>query len=450
MRDLFYLEKEWISNYPNHWKMSRLKDHTYTNTGITFTKADLVDEGNPVLSYGQVHAKNNPRTQINHELIKFIPDSFVEDKSSAKVKVGDYIFADTSEDLDGCGNCIYVNEDIDLYAGYHTTLLRNESLKCGKYYAYLFMSDQWRSQIRKKVKSVKLYSISQGILNQTFIVIPPLAEQEAIAAYLDKECEKIGREIELLERKAEGYRRLRRSLINRAVTRGLNPNAPLKSSEYGLLPEHWDAYRLKDLYIMYGGISGKKGEDFQCDEDNPNAKRFIKYTNILNNFCIENRNHGLCIIYDSEQQNEVRKDDLLFLMSSEDYVSIGLSSVVDEDMGQIYLNSFCKGLRPTTLKVISKFLAFQLRAEHVHDALRYEARGFTRVNLKVDKVMCHKVFVPPIHEQREIVAYLDEKCGKIDAIVEKIETKIERLKELKRSLINEVVTGQRAINTSEL
>ncbi|MCM1139145.1 MAG: restriction endonuclease subunit S [Muribaculum sp.] len=280
--------------------------------------------------------------------------------------------------------------------------------------------------------------------------LPPLAEQEAIAAYLDKECEKIGREIELLERKTDGYRRLRSSLINRVVTRGLNPNAPLKSSEYGLLPEHWDAYRLKDLYIMYGGISGKKGEDFQCDEDNPNAKRFIKYTNILNNFCIENRNHGLCIIYDSEQQNEVRKDDLLFLMSSEDYVSIGLSSVVDEDMGQIYLNSFCKGLRPTTLKVISKFLAFQLRAEHVHDALRYEARGFTRVNLKVDKVMCHKVFVPPIHEQREIVAYLDEKCGKIDAIVEKIETKIERLKELKRSLINEVVTGQRAINTSEL
>lgn len=54
--------------------------------------------------------------------------------------------------------------------------------------------------------------------------------------------------------------------------------------------------------------------------------------------------------------------------------------------------------------------------------------------------------VPPISEQREIVAYLDEKCGKIDAIVAKIESKIERLKQLKRSLINEVVTGQRAIN----
>ena len=107
MRDLFYLEKEWLNSFPAHWKMSRLKDHTVTNTGITFTKADLVEDGNAVLSYGQVHAKDNPRTKINHDLIKYIPDSLIQDKEGAKVKKGDYIFADTSEDLEGCGNCIY-------------------------------------------------------------------------------------------------------------------------------------------------------------------------------------------------------------------------------------------------------------------------------------------------------------------------------------------------------
>ena len=198
-------EMSWLEleSVPAHWEMCRLKDYTSTNTGITFTKANLVDCGNAVLSYGQIHAKNNPTTQINHELIRFIPDSLVNDKLSSKVKQGDFIFADTSEDLKGCGNCIYINEPIDLYAGYHTILLRNEGLGCGKYFAYLFMSDQWRSQIRKKVKSVKLYSITQGILKQAFIVVPPIKEQEAIAAYLDKECEKIGRKIELLERKAD-------------------------------------------------------------------------------------------------------------------------------------------------------------------------------------------------------------------------------------------------------
>lgn len=81
--------------------------------------------------------------------------------------------------------------------------------------------------------------------------LPPLAEQEAIAAYLDKECEKIGREIELLERKADSYRRLRRAIINQAVTRGLNPNVPMKPS--GLrwvpnIPEHWNVGRVRNYF----------------------------------------------------------------------------------------------------------------------------------------------------------------------------------------------------------
>jgi len=252
MSELFSLEKEWLQSYPHRWKMGRLKDYAITNTGIAFTKADICESGNAVLSYGQVHAKNNPRTEINHDLIKYIPDSLITGKESAKVKVNDYIFADTSEDLEGCGNCIYVNEPIDLYAGYHTILLSNHALKCGKYFAYLFMTDQWRSQIRKKVKSVKLFSVTQGILNQTFIIVPPLAEQESIASYLDKECAKIGRKIELLERKADAYTRLRRSLISQAVTRGLNPNVPLKPSESSLtsnIPMHWHEKRVKDLLL---------------------------------------------------------------------------------------------------------------------------------------------------------------------------------------------------------
>ena len=113
------------------------------------------------------------------------------------------------------------------------------------------MSDQWRSQIRKKGKSVKLYSITQGLLKQAFIVVPPVKEQEAVAAYLDKECEKIGRKIELLERKAYAYSRLRRSLINRAVTRGLDPNKTFKASKSSIcteIPSHWREKRIKDIF----------------------------------------------------------------------------------------------------------------------------------------------------------------------------------------------------------
>ena len=77
----------------------------------------------------------------------------------------------------------------------------------------------------------------------------------------------------------------------------------------------------------------------------------------------------------------------------------------------------------------------------------YKLGGGMRQSLNYRTIKDMKVDFPPIDEQKEIAVYLDEKCAKIDAILEKINTEVERLKELKRSLINEVVTGQRAIDT---
>lgn len=433
MKELFHLEHEWLPKFPTHWKMSRLKDHTFTNTGITFTKADLVETGNSVLSYGQVHAKNNPRTEINPELIRYIPDSLIADKSSAKVKKGDYIFADTSEDLEGCGNCIFVNEDIDLYAGYHTTLLRNKSLYCGKYFAYLFMSDQWRSQIRKKVKSVKLFSISQGILNQTFIVIPSLAEQETIAEYLDKECGKIGREIELLERKADSFRCLRRSLINRAVTRGLNLNVPTKPSGndwIGEIPAHWN-YQRVERYFHRNTVYNK---DFEFQH----AFKFFMGTIVPKE---EDR--------DAEDYREVYEK--YTIVEAKDIMINGLNLNYDLKSMRVGMVPY-KGiitsayvvLRPFE-NVISEYFTYLFKALDYRKFFHGMGKG-VRLTLSFNELRTFEIPIPPTMEQSEIVAYLDEKCGKIDAIIGKIESKIERLKQLKRSLINEVVTGQRAIN----
>ena len=425
-------EMSWLESVPAHWEMCRLKDYTSTNTGITFTKANLVDCGNAVLSYGQIHAKNNPTTKINHELIRFIPDSLVNDKLSSKVKQGDFIFADTSEDLKGCGNCIYINEPIDLYAGYHTILLRNEGLDCGKYFAYLFMSDQWRSQIRKKVKSVKLYSITQGILKQAFIVVPPVKEQEAVAAYLDKECEKIGRKIELLERKADAYSRLRRSLINRAVTRGLDPNVSLKPSGnnwIGDIPQHWTIKRNKNILIERKGIVG---------EDH--SFKLLSLT--LNGVIIRDLDAGGKFPAEFSSYKIVSPNNLIFCLFDVDERprTIGLSS----HSGMI---TGAYDIFDVNLSIaIPQWVYYFYFAIDQRKALKPFYTGLRKV-VKAQKFADIHIPIPSIKEQKTIVAYLDEKCAKIDAILEKINTEVERLKELKRSLINEVVTGQRAIET---
>ncbi len=95
----------------------------------------------------------------------------------------------------------------------------------------------------------------------------------------------------------------------------------------------------------------------------------------------------------------------------------------------------------------ASYFHYLFRTELFKAIFRTNSRGIieSRLRLYTPNFLALKTYVPPINEQHEIVAYLDEKCGKIDAIIAKVETKIERLRQLKRSLINEVVTGQRAI-----
>ena len=358
----------------------------------------------------------------------------IEDKSSSKVKLGDFIFADTSEDLNGCGNCIYVNESIDLYAGYHTILLRNKGLDCGKYFAYLFMSDLWRSQIRKKVKSVKLYSVTQGILNQSFIIVPSVAEQETIAAYLDKECGKIGKEIGLLERKVDCYRRLKRSLINQTVIRGINPNVAMKPSGIlmlGNIPQHWQICRIKSLFAERVELSETGTEDLlSVSEYYGVAKRadIVDGENISRSDSL----NGYKICY----TNDIVSNIMLAWKGS---------------LGRTSYNGIVSpayGVYKPIVELDSSYYHYLFRTDVYKGLFRINSRGIieSRLRLYTPNFLAIQTIYPPIEEQHEIVAYLDDKCNKIDAIIKMIESKIELLKELKRSLINEVVTGQRAIN----
>lgn len=434
MKDVKDTNNEWFHQIPVDWRIERLKNLTATTNGITFTKADLAEEGNAVLSYGQIHAKSNPQTYINSELIKYIPDKLVQGKTASKVKKGDFLFADTSEDLAGCGNCIYIDKDIDLYAGYHTIILQNKDLGCGGYFAYLFMSDDWRIQIRKRVKSVKLFSVTQNILNQTFALIPPIEQQEAIAAYLDKECEKIRRRIALLERKANAYRRLRRSLINRTVTRGLNPDVSLKPSSLPFvdkMPSHWDILRIKSLFEERDELSNTGKEDLlSISEYYGVAKRIEKIDgdNISRSDSLEG--YKLCYIGDIVSNIMLAWKGSLGMTTYHGIVSPAY------------------GVYKPICDLNSRYYHYLFRTELYKAIFKNHSRGIidSRLRLYTPNFLALKAFYPPLSEQNDIVSYLDEKCAKIDAIVEKINKQIERLKELKRSLINEVVTGKRAIN----
>lgn len=209
---------EWIGEVPEKWEVIKFKNLFKTRTGITFTKAELVEVGERVISYGQIHSKDNWRASVNPDLIRYIPLSLTEGKQGALAEKGDFLFADTSEDFEGCGNNVYIDTEEPIYAGYHTILAKCNNKQCGAYLAYLFASSKWRGQIRSMVNGVKVYSITQTIIKNASVILPTLDEQKAIAEYIKERVVVIDNAIKGHNKKISLLQERKQIIINEVVT----------------------------------------------------------------------------------------------------------------------------------------------------------------------------------------------------------------------------------------
>lgn len=289
-------------------------------------------------------------------------------------------------------------------------------------------------ECKKYTRTTTFSAVNMNDFKNIELNVPPVEEQEAIAGYLDRECGKIGREVELLERKVDAYRRLRRSIINQAVTRGLNPSAPLMPSGIpflGDVPEHWAIRRIKSILNERVELSETGEEDLlSVSEYYGVAKRadIVDGENISRSDSLDG--YKLCYI------NDIVSNIMLAWKGS---------------LGRSAFNGIVSpayGVYKPIDDIDSRYYHYLFRTEVYKGIFRANSRGIieSRLRLYTSNFLAINTVYPPIEEQRQIADYLNAKCGKIDAIIEKISAKIERLKQLKRALINEVVTGQRPIN----
>jgi type I restriction enzyme S subunit len=208
----------------------------------------------------------------------------------------------------------------------------------------------------------------------------------------------------------------------------------------GNIPEHWTEFKPKTIGYLFGGLSGKSGDDFKI-ENEINISPYIPFTNIANNFIIDKRQLAYVKTLENEKQNIVRKNDLLFLMSSENFEDIGKTSLLNDEIEGLYLNSFCKGFRITDENFYPKFLNYLFLADVNRKRLSIQARGFTRINLKIGKVNDLAMFAPQDkNEQTAIANFLDYKTAKIDRFIFKKKQLIKLLNEQKAGIINDAVT----------
>ena len=360
--------------------------------------------------------------------------TFQEAPSRARriVKKDDVLVSTVRTYLRAIANIDWDAKDIIASTGFAVYTPNNKIIP--RFLAYSIKSTKAINQICSNSKGVSYPAIQAQVLSSIEIPYWDLKRQEAIAAYLDKECEKIGRKIELLERKADVYSRLRRSLINRAVTRGLDPNVSLKPSGnnwIGDIPQHWGYERVEKYF--HNNTSYNK--DFQYKH----AFKFFKGTIIHKDETFEEDEYQDTY----EKYTIVEPNDIIIngLNLNYDLKSMRVGKVTENGI----ITSAYIVLRPYN-NVCSDFFNYLFKAFDYRKFFHGMGKGI-RLTLSFNELRYFEIPIPPIDEQKKIAAYLDEKCAKIDAILEKINTEVERLKELKRSLINEVVTGQRAIDT---
>lgn len=197
-------------------------------------------------------------------------------------------------------------------------------------------------------------------------------------------------------------------------------------------PKDWPIKKLADIGSTYGGLTNKSKEDFT--EGN---SKFITYKNIYNNTFINTNELESVRIDKDEKQNKVKYGDVFFTGSSETPDEVGISSVLLEEVDDVYLNSFCFGFRFNDLKkTIPEFYGYYFRGPVFRNEVYPLAQGSTRFNLSKSEMVKLKVPVPPVKEQRKIAAILSS----VDKAIEKTEAIIEQTEKVKKGLMQQLLT----------
>ena len=429
---------DWIGEIPKHWELKRLKDILSFGTGLSITKQNLKDVGVPCVNYGEIHSKFGLRLDTRIHKLKCVDEKYLEESPKAIIRKGDFVFADTSEDVEGAGNFTHLRNEEDVFAGYHTVTAKPKRNLNSTFLAFEFDSLDFRTQIRQSIKGIKVFSVTQSILKNTKVWMPPIEEQTQIANYLDQKATQIDNLITKKEQLIQLLEEERIAIINQAVTKGLNPKAPMKDSGIewlGEIPEHWEKYRVDWGTKIVRGNTGFKRDELLESGDYV-ALQYGK------TYKVDVVDDSFNFYVNSEFYKEsqvVEKGDTILVSTSETMEDLGHTCFYDRDnLGLIGGEQIL--LKPNPKLLYGKYL-YQYARQFSMELRRY-AKGLKVFRFNTSDLKRLFFAIPPLEEQIQISDFLDRETMRIDSLTENMMKEIELLKEYKTALISEVVTGK--------
>ncbi len=407
---------EWLGKVPAHWTLDRLKNLTKTQSGTT------PQSGSSKYYDGGTNYWVRTTDLNNGRLFK------------SEFKITDLA-------LDDCGlKTIPVNSVLlAMYGGMGTigknSLLQkavtiNQSVcailpheKCFNsiylwYYVQYFRPiwEMFADSARKDP------NINQEAIKRLWVILPSLPEQTAIANYLDTKTAQIDRQIDLLSKKSTQYNKLKQALINETITRGLDKSVAMKDSGVewiGEIPAHWLFNRHKDNFSFVSD---------RC------ANSSLTKVGLEN---IEGKT-GRFISTDSEFDGdgvEFKQNDILFGKLRPYLAKVYLAEFNGNAVGDIFVYRMKKC-------ITSNFAQYLMLSDRYIDVINSSTAGAKMPRVSSNFIANLPTPTPPLYEQQAIAEYLDQKTAHIVRIVTSINTQVAKLKELRLTLINDVVTGK--------
>ncbi|MBE7939065.1 MULTISPECIES: restriction endonuclease subunit S [Ramlibacter] len=419
---------EWLGEVPQHWKVLRLK-HTCEVFPSNVDKHARDDEP-------PVRLCNYTDVYYNERITADMP--FMEATASEEqivrftLKGGDTIVTKDSETADDIAIAAYVPKDLPgVVCGYHLSMVRPRGETCGAFVKRLFDSIYAKAKFEVTANGLTRVGLGQYALDNVELPFPPAEEQQTIADFLDRETAKIDALVEEQKRLIELLKEKRQAVISQAVTKGLDPNVPMKESEVewlGEVPAHWQVLPCRAI------VSEKtaKNDGAACSD----------YLSLMANVGVipyaEKGDVGNKAPEDLSKCKLVAAGDIVINSMNYGIGSFGLSN----------LNGVCSPvyivLRPIDEMVETRF-ALRIFA---HRTFQTYAQSFGngilahRAAIGWDTLKSIGVPVPPLDEQRLILEHVDASTARFEALIVEAEAGVELLMERRAALISAAVTGK--------
>lgn len=425
---------EWIGSIPSDWKLDKIKymANLYGRIGWQgLTSEEYIDEG-PFLVTGVDFCKG----RIDWNSCVHISEKRWEQADKIQIKNEDLLIT-----KDGTVGKVAIVNDLNgkasLNSGVLLIDLKDKNSK--KYLYWVLCSDVfWTWFNYKNSGNSTILHLYQKDFNEFIYTLPELKEQKLIVNFLDKKCSEIDSVIEKIAKQINLLKDYKNSLITETVTKGLNKNVPMKDSNIGWIgeiPEEWDVSKIKYSLILMGSGSTP-------DSSNP-----LNYDGEIN-WIQSGDLYGKSYI--TETEKTITKYALHGNKSLKRYIAPFVvvamygASVGNIALSQIdsYTNQACCVMKGDN-SLNNKYLYYFLIANR-HEMLML-AIGGTQPNISQQLIKNLNIIIPQFNDQQEIVDFLDKKCSEIDSVISKKESQLDLIREHRKSLIYEYVTGKKRV-----